>query len=370
MGTAAHAYRRGRFQIAVADDRRRARADPRPVGAVLAGTGDDNFGDEWMGEALAAGLPSCRLTDVTYPATERRLGRLGLSGAPLFAGVVISGGTLINPYFLPRALGVLGDGLPAWTVGTGAGSAGFGVPEDSADPDGWVECLTRFERVTVRGPRSSARLAAAGFGHASAVGDLALAHVPDEPLRQSGSRRVLVNVSGTELEGVRGEGMAEEVVLESIGRAVRDLTGAGWAPVPLVLHRDDLPRLIVVGRIAGGWAGAPVVPRSAREAGAEMTRAGALVGMRLHAAALGWIHGVPTLGLAYRDKTLDFAEQVGAGNQVADLRTAAPAQLESAVQALVARPREQAVAVHARAITCRDALRSLLSSIDAQISGG
>lgn len=364
-----HPMGRAWLHVGVGLDRTRDRIAPRPAVAVLAGTGDHNFGDEWMYEALRVGLPSCRLAAITHPATERRLARVGLSGARMFSGVVVSGGTLINPYFLPRLLGLLRAGLPAWTVGTGVGSPGFGVTEASSPPDGWVAALRRFEEVTVRGPRSAARLVGAGFGGAIAIGDLALAHTPDRPVEIEGSRRLLVNVSGTELEATRGEGMQETTVLESIAHAISGLVDQGWAPVPLALHRDDLPRLEALGRLFGGWASPTVAPRTAEDARAIMARASAVVGMRLHAAALGWIHGVPTLGLAYRDKTLDFAGQVAADGQVADLRSISPRELRTAVGDLVHRPLAWAQAVHDNALVSRAALRALLARIDTQLAG-
>jgi hypothetical protein len=335
--------------------------------AVLAGTGDDNFGDEWMAEALEAGLPSCRLAEITYPATERRLARLALSGPRLFSGIVVSGGTLINSYFLPRILPLIGTGIPAWAVGTGVGSAGFGVTESSAAPDGWVGPLKAFEEVAVRGPRSVARLQAAGFRKALAVGDLALAHTPDKPVTTHGSRRMLVNLSGTELEIAQGEGMPETLVLETVASALRELARSGWALVPLAMHRDDLPRLQAVGRMVGGWTGDVVVPKTSADARYAMNEAGAVIGMRLHAAALGWIHGVPTLGLAYRDKTLDFAEQIGAEDQVVDLRTVSTPQLVATINAFPGRSAGRAYAVHRRALSCRAALLETMARIDAQL---
>src|SRR5438309_2874425 len=73
-----HLWRIGHHAALVAE-RARARVDRRPVVAVLSGTGDDNFGDEWMAAILEEGLSSCRLVNITYPVTEQRLSTLGLS---------------------------------------------------------------------------------------------------------------------------------------------------------------------------------------------------------------------------------------------------------------------------------------------------
>ena len=350
--------------------RARDRLRGAPVVAVLAGRGDsDNFGDEWMFDVLAKGLPDCRVVEIGHPATEHRLRRSRLSGAHLFSAVVVGGGTLMNAYFLPRLAPFIDEGLPAWSVGTGVGSAGFGVREADADPSGWVDVLPGFERVTVRGPLSKDRLGELGFSGAEVIGDLALAETPDSPLVSWESKRLVVNVAGSEKEtAVQGEALPESEVVEAVAGPLRTLLERGWQIVPFALHDDDLSRLGALGARLGGWREPPVRVREPGDVERLLRGARALVGLKLHAATLGWMCGVPTLGLAYRSKTLDLAGFLGAEDQVVDLRTATAPELASAVEALIARPPERIDEPHRRALAAKHQLRALMADINASAS--
>jgi hypothetical protein len=343
--------------------RRRAARDPRPVLALLSGIGDDNFGDEWMYEALERGMPDCRFVPLQLPGTERRLVRLGLSGPEFFTGLVVGGGTLVNRYFLDRARPLLEVGTPAWMLGTGVGSAGFGVTEGSADPDSWAPFLPSFRRLAVRGPLSVQRLE--GFG-AEVVGDLALFHTPDEPQPAAGRRLLLVNISGTEGENAIG-GLADDHVEGMAAEAVKIFRQDGWLCAPLVVHRDDEPRLERLGHAIGGWDAPVVHVRSGEDAERAMESAGALVASRLHATVLGWMFGVPTVALAYRDKTLDLATSLNASDDVVDLRSD---DLEDVAR--VARLVKQSDgtaqrAVHVHAVAARERIRTLLASVQSEV---
>jgi polysaccharide pyruvyl transferase WcaK-like protein len=348
----------------------RARLSGASVVAVLAGRGDsDNFGDEWMFELLAKGLPDCRLVEIGHPATEHRLRRMRLSGAHLFSALVVGGGTLMNAYFLPRLEPFAEGGLPSWSVGTGVGSAGFGVRETDADPSGWVNVLPGFERVTVRGPLSRDRLGELGFSGAEVIGDLALAETPDSPLVSWESKRLVVNVAGSEKETPeRGETLPESEVVEAVAGPLGALMERGWEIVPFALHDDDLPRLGALGARLGGWREPPVRLRESADVERLLRGARALLGLKLHAATLGWMCGVPTLGLAYRSKTLDLARFLGAEDQVADLRTATAADLTSAVEELTARPPERIEEPHRRALAAKRDLGVLMADINARAS--
>jgi hypothetical protein len=336
-----------------------------PVVGVLAGTGADNFGDEMMFEVLADGLPGCSVVEIQHPETERRLARVGLSGASFFSAVVVGGGTLMNSYFLPRLVPFADSGVPMWSVGTGVGSAGFGVPEREADPSGWAKPLGLFRRVTVRGPYSQAQLQGLGVVGAEVIGDLALARTPSSPTVSWGSRRLLVNVAGSELESdERGEGMPEPQVIAAVGSGLSQLKRDGWELVPFAVHDDDVPRLSRLGDLLGGWGQQTVRLRNFEEAEQLLRGARGLIGMRLHAAALGWMSGVPTLGLAYRSKTLDFAEFLNAGDQVADLRTTTSSALSAATIDLVDRAPESSEGPYRRALAAKAELSQLMDAIN------
>lgn len=350
---------------ALVAERSRARRGSRPVLALLSGVGDDNFGDEWMFEALERGMPGCHFVPLQLPGTEHWLARLGLSGSNFFSGVIVGGGTLVNKYFLARARPLLENGSPAWMLGTGVGSAGFGVAEGSADPDSWAPFLPAFRRLAVRGPLSAERLN--GFG-AEVVGDLALFHTPDEPEQTTGRRLLLVNISGTEGESAIG-GLDDDHVAASAASAVAIFREDGWLCAPLVVHRDDEPRLEQLGHAIGGWDAPVVRVRSGEDAATAMASAGALVANRLHASALGWMFGVPTIALAYRDKTLDLASLLDASDDVVDLRVDDLAAVAKIAQKVKQSDGTAQRAIHAQALAARQRICELLASVQSEVLG-
>ena len=356
--------RRILIQIASAFERVRYASRRRPLLAVLAGTGDENFGDEWMAAALRLHLPSWQIIELLHPVVERRFARVGLSGDALFDGLLISGGTLFNEYFFERARPMLRFGLPAWSVGTGAGSAGFGVSDDDARPEVWVESLRRFDTVTVRGPISASRLTNAGVAGVEAIGDLAMLHADDAPAVRYRDRcdRVLVNVSG--IGNAAQMSPREHAVLEATARGIEALRKHRWRPVPFSVHRDDLERLEALGSLIGGWTEEPIHATAATWSAARLSDVRAIVATRLHAAAVGWIYGRDVVALGYRSKVTDLALQVGAEADVIDLATDDPAWITATIADLVNRDPARADLIHARVVTCRDRQRELLAEID------
>ena len=93
--------------------------------AYVGGQGWRNLGDDALFEAARQVLGGMRLVTFRYPRREERLSLLGLSGRGYFQQFVLGGGTFINPYGLSTVRAALQQGLPAWTLGTGVGSAGL-----------------------------------------------------------------------------------------------------------------------------------------------------------------------------------------------------------------------------------------------------
>ena len=317
-----------------------------------------------MAAALRIHLPSWQVIELLHPVVERRFARVGLSGHALFDGLLISGGTLFNEYFFERARPLLRSGLTAWSVGTGAGSAGFGVSDDDARPEVWVDSLRRFNTVTVRGPISASQLTNAGVAGVEAIGDLAMLHADDAPAARNsaGCNRVLINVAG--IGNATQMSLMERSTLEAIARGIRALREQRWRPVPFAVHRDDLARLDVLGSLVGGWTEELIHATAATWNAACLRDVRAIVATRLHAAALGWIYGRDVVALGYRSKVTDLALQIGAEADVIDLAMDDPARITAAIADLVNRDPARADLIHARVVTCRDRQRELLSEID------
>ncbi|HEX8820053.1 MAG TPA: polysaccharide pyruvyl transferase family protein [Archangium sp.] len=281
--------------------------EDRPRVAYAGGHGWRNLGDDALFEAAEQVLEGVRVASFRYPRHEERLAWLGLSGRRYFQQFVLGGGTFINPYGLVTVRAALQQGLPAWTLGTGVGSAGFNM---SRRPDltEWRALLRDFRAVGVRGPHSKAQLDELGVSHAEVIGDLALVLARAEPMRPVEPRRFAVNLvlpPPQEREGYPYER------LEGLERAIQHLVGRGWEPVFVAMHEHDLASLQRL-KAAVGRAEDPTLSPSTSEEYMDLVGPCTLTLVtRLHAAVLSCCAGTPTLSLGYREKCLDFMASLG-----------------------------------------------------------
>lgn len=269
--------------------------------SFLGGVGDGNLGDELMFRLLQTHLPRQRLVPCEFEIQERRLATLRLSGPTYFNAGIVGGGTLINPYWLPRARLLADWGLPLYALGTGVGAQGMGVEETSLR----AEDLPPFTLLGVRGPHSQARLASVGI-QSTVLGDLALSLAP-QPQNPLSGGRYLLNTTDT-----RGEGHAlSREVQDRLGMAVRALHERGWNPIPVAMHHSDMSPL----RDLLSSAHLPTVEvrmcRTPEDFADAIREAEFSLTVRLHAAVLSVVHGRPVLALAYRDKVDDFLSSIG-----------------------------------------------------------
>ena len=264
--------------------------------------GHRNLGDEAMFHSIRARLSPFHLTPFAPPPGERMFARIGPGGADFFQGVVLGGGTLINPLFLPAAKLVRSFGIPLHTIGTGVGSPGFGMPAQ-VSCEGWREIL-RDSFVSVRGPLSLKRLQDAGLPQAQIVGDPALGLTPDTapPLRER--QRLIVNLS---LEPGKRPSADEVTAFRSAASIAKQFSASGGEVVGVALGNADgraLREFRAEYRLSGMR-----IEYHRRSAGRLLqTIAGSvgLIGVRLHSAVLACCVSVPPLLFAYRDKCEDF----------------------------------------------------------------
>ena len=287
----------------------------RPRLAYVGGHGVHNLGDDALFEAARQVLHGYHVATFRFPPQERRLARLGLSGARYFQQFILGGGTFINSYGLPVVRTALELGLPAWTLGTGVGSAGFHM---KARPEllEWRALLRDFRAVGVRGPLSKATLDELGVPHVEVIGDLALVSTRERAEPPALPRRFAVNIIYT--TPGEPEGYPDER-LEGLERAIRHFVAQGWEPVFVAMHAWDVQSL---RRLAARVGQEGIVIHEPRTAEAYMRLVAPCtltLAVRLHAAVLSCCAGTPVLMLGYREKCLDFMASLGLEHWHVDL---------------------------------------------------
>ncbi len=276
--------------------------EEQPRLAYVGGHGDRNLGDDALFEAAQQLLAGHQLLTFRYPPLERRLSWLGLSGRDYFHHFVLGGGTLINPYGLITARAALEQGLAAWTLGTGVGSAGFNMRR-ALDLREWVPLLRDFRANGVRGPLSKAALEELGVSRVEVIGDLALALTQEAPTPPVLPRQFAVNITlppPHEPEGYPYER------LEGLERAIRDFLAREWEPVFLAMHENDVAPMRRLMASVGRERDVLHRPATAEEYLRRVGPCTLTLAVRLHAAVLSCCAGTPPLMLGYREKCLDF----------------------------------------------------------------
>ena len=278
-------------------------------------TGQGNLGDDAIAESLLPHLPAVEPWHVPHDPAGFARQVLG-GGARGAAGraVLVGGGTVVgrrNWRLLLTATGVfLARRRPWHLIGVGVEDPAFSG-KNSFSGNGelarWAELCRRFDRITVRGPRSAALLDSVGIP-AEIVGDPALLHEPSEVIVPR-DKLLGVNLGfGDDLWG-----HDHERVVDAVAELVRGVVTDGWSVRFLVINPKDWA-------LAEAAIHRAAVPEARVELRTTSTVPGylaavgectVLVAERLHALVLAAAAAVPLVGLEYQPKCADFLASVG-----------------------------------------------------------
>lgn len=283
--------------------------------AYVGWVGFGNLGDDAIAEAL---LGELRPDEVVYAAhtmkdLRRALGRGGAGDRHLLLG----GGTAIgrrNWRMVLNAAGVTQARRRPWfMIGAGVEDPSFSGRNSFSGRDElrrWRRTLSRFDRVTVRGPRSAELLADVGV-EARVVGDPALLLEPAEGPGADGTRGALGVCLGF---GDDLWGHAPRRVLDAVTETALRHTASGREVRLLVMNdEDDVAAQHIVDAVDGRYPGSASKHRvgTGAEFFAALDGCHTLVSQRLHGAVLAAAAGVPVIALEYQPKCRDFMASIG-----------------------------------------------------------
>ncbi len=288
---------------AVAWNRWRFRMQGKRAVGYVGWVGHRNLGDEALFDAVRRSLSDLPVIPFIAAPGESMLARTGLGGASVFRAVLLGGGTLIHPYYLPAAQLIRRFGLPLYTVGTGVGSPGFFAPQDSP-LTGWKEILAASPLLSVRGPLSLQALHALGLAHAEVIGDPVLGLAPDTPPPFRSRQRLVINLAQEKAPATES---AEYKLFRKVAELAGRFASDGGELVGVALGSRDRA-VLEKFRKDNHLSGMRIEDHRTSAEGLFQTLSGsvALIGVRLHSAVFAACLGVPPLLIAYRAKCEDF----------------------------------------------------------------
>ncbi len=298
--------------------------------------GHSNLGDEVLFQVIKKALHEFDLIPVLPAPGERMLTDFGLGGRRMFRAVLLGGGTLINPAYLATARLIQELRLPLYSVGTGVGSSGFGMPLDSSSYLEWADILGGSPMLSVRGPISAKRLRDSGVPGAEVIGDPALGVTPDSLPKFRTRKQLVINLAQ---EPAVEYGTGEFRIFSDIGEIASHFLQDGGELLGVALgsrDRSTLERFQAVHKLHG------MRIEDHRSSGNRLLTAiegsTALIGVRLHSAVLACCVGVPAILLAYRSKCQDFMNSMNLDAFAVPLGESAGPQLRARFRQILADP--------------------------------
>lgn len=284
--------------------------------AYVGWNGRGNTGDDAIFEAVTEGLAPAAVE--TFPVYAAELARSLAGGAPARfrrSHLVLGGGTLVGRSVWRKNLTLKAFPLvrrrPRFLIGAGVEDPAFqgrhSFSDGGRELERWPRVLDRFDRVTVRGPRSQELLAGVGVA-ADVVGDPALLLTPPAPASRPAGKVVGVTLGyGDDLWG-HDHRRVEVAVLTCL----RELIAGGWQVRLLCMNDEDKEAHAAVARGLAEEDGALTV--EVADTPARYLRAASgctvVVAERLHAMVLAAGAGTPFIALEYQPKCRDFTASV------------------------------------------------------------
>jgi polysaccharide pyruvyl transferase WcaK-like protein len=271
---------------------------------------------------------------------------------------VLGGGTLIGWRGYRRRLEEIFsryDGIPAATFGTGVLDPGFDYGPDAPrleeELQEWVGILSRFRRITVRGPRSAGILSERGLP-AEVVGDPALLLADPVPAASFTSGLIGLNLGLAKAVW----GRDPTVYLNPLTAFARKMIRRGWHIRLVSVNRTDHALSLEIAERIG--AGAEVFGNytNVEALQSAIRPCHAFVGMKLHSVVFASSVYVPALMLEYDPKCRDFQALLGLEEHTVRVDRLDVADLIERVERIALRRDEEQEALLGRVGEIRDGL--------------
>jgi polysaccharide pyruvyl transferase WcaK-like protein len=289
-------------------------ASGEPTVPYLGAVSLPNLGDVALLKAIIALLNRVHVQAVPYPrdSFSLRIAKgLGLKPSHFCLG----GGTLINsPAPLSGVRRMEAMGLTGFTFGTGVRDPRFWNRVDKFPQEfsQWVESLSQFEQISVRGPHSSQILKEAGLSNVEIIGDPALQFWEPPQAIPALTNKIAFNIC-------RGYGRKigndEERIFEQLRVVAKNLLKAGIELVFVSVWEGDdkLTHKFAESLEGGSRISVELVGCDVEGFLRVVSSCDLMISMRLHAAVLAMCRSVPVVSIEYQPKCRDFMDSMDLG---------------------------------------------------------
>lgn len=333
--------------------------------AYVGWVGFGNLGDDAIAEAV---LPPLDPDEVVYAAHKPAdLPRVLGTGAR-HRHLLLGGGTAIGRRNWRAVINLAGTAQawkrPWFMVGAGVEDPGFAGRNSFSGHDEllrWRRTLGRFDRVTVRGPRSAQLLGDVGVA-ARVVGDPALLLRPQQQPAHSATGTLGVALGfGDDLWG-----HGQQRVLDAVAGVARDQVHRGGTVRMLVLNDEDAEAARFVAEAANREVLGSVTTHRVHDSAeffAALHGCDVLISQRLHGAVLAAAADVPVVALEYQPKCRDFMASIEQEELCLRCDTVTAGSLADALRLVDATRDARLARIRRRVATYRDALTAELERI-------
>ncbi|MDC1089809.1 polysaccharide pyruvyl transferase family protein [Emcibacteraceae bacterium] len=293
----------------------------RVVGSYIGWLGHKNFGDDLCVEMIAKLFGQIPLiwSNAELPIELLAYKHL-VKGSNLFNFSILGGGTIIfGKTYYAEVENQLTSKRKIYSFGSGVRDLDFWndgekvLGSQQPDINAWIKLLNKFDRVTVRGPRSAKILNGLGVKEVEVIGDPALliSRFYEGPLKIG--KTVAINLHG-------GKGKKKGSNSKFIKKMVifcNFLISQSYELEFIAMEKTDE---IVINKLLSHlpqtnthiFKGYESVEKTLK----KMSRCHFMIGERLHAVVASVAMGIPCISIAYRPKCFDFMESVAQDNYV------------------------------------------------------
>lgn len=266
--------------------------------------GYQNLGDEALFQTISDLLSSASLFHYAPTPSEIRILRL-LKKEKTFRAICLGGGTLIGSLsWLKIIQDALSHNIPVFSFGTGVLDPDYST-ESNLYLDEWVELLSQFKEVSVRGYLSADLLGQLGIKDVKVVGDPLLA-LASETLVDASEDFVLgINV-GQPLVS-QSWGASEKNIIDAVAKNLKLLATKGWRYRLFSVIPDDEPVQNQLADLIGTrHIEYSKLYKDPNDFISDASKCCVFVGMKLHATILAYTAYTPVIMLEYQPKCRDF----------------------------------------------------------------